>query len=150
MPSAFLYYTSNAILALLALSAGLFLLVLWTSRGRLAQLRIAYLGYAVCALAITWYQLQLYASGPMASVLIGIVLVPIAVAGTAAIGNTLNARSATLRVLGASTVVAVLPLTLSGFWAVAGAASMIVGHVYALLVLAACIHRRNEWRAGTY
>jgi hypothetical protein len=145
VPSSFLYYSSKVVLVLLAVSPGLYLLILWTSRGRQAQLRTAYLGYAVCALAIAFFQLQLYAAGGIGTILIGIVLVPITIAVTLAIGNTIGAQSKTLQLLGAGTVVVVPFIILMGFWWIAVPFTTAIAHAYEILVLVACIYRRREW-----
>jgi hypothetical protein len=46
---------------------------------------------------MAFVQMQVYSSGGAAFMMIGAFLVPIAVAGTLAIGNTVGVRSATLR-----------------------------------------------------
>jgi hypothetical protein len=133
------------VLVLLGLFPVAYGLIAWRSRGEARQAKLAYLGYAACALAVGYVQMQVYSSGGVAFMMIGAFLVPIAIAGALAIGNTLGVRSATLRVLGVSTVVVVLSLVVTGFWGVAVALTMALAHAYETLVLLACIDRRREW-----
>ena len=108
-------------------------------------MRVAYLGYAVCALAVALFQLQIYASGGMAFMLTFVFLIPLAIAGTLAIGSTVGAQSATLRALGGATVVVVLFLILTGLWGITMLLTTAIAHAYEILVLIACIYRRREW-----
>jgi hypothetical protein len=107
--------------------------------------RLAYLGYAACALAVAFFQLEIYASAGVAFMMAGVFLIPIFVAGTLAIGNTVGARSATLRVLGGATVVVVLFLIMTGSLGVTILLTTAIAHAYEVLVLIACIYRRHEW-----
>jgi hypothetical protein len=103
----------------------------------------AYVGYAVCALALLFFQWQVYTQGPIATIMIGLVLVPIAIGGTLAIGTTIGARSRVLTILGVSTVVVVVAVTLTAFYGWAGAWPFVtaIAHAYELLVLVAWIPR---------
>ena len=136
---------SLAILVLIGLSPVAYALIAWRSRGKARQARLAYLAYVVCALVVAIFQLQVYSAGGIAFMLTGVFLFPLAIAATLAIGNTVGAGSATLRVLGGATVVVALFLTLTGVWGITVLLTMAVAHAYELLVLAACIYGWREW-----
>jgi hypothetical protein len=145
MLSDLLYVSSKAVLVLLGLFPVAYALIAWRSGGKVAQVRLAYFGYAGSALAFAFFQLEIYSNGGIALMMIGVFLVPIVIAGTLAIGNTIGARNTTLRVLAGATVAAVLLLGITGMWGVALVFTIAATHAYQLLVLAACIYRRAEW-----
>jgi hypothetical protein len=145
MLSNLIYELSKVVLVLLGLFPVAYALIAWRSRGRVAQVRLAYFGYAGSALAFAFFQLEIYSAGGIALMMTGAFLIPIVITGTLAIGNTFSTRSTTLRVLGGATVAAVLLLGMTGTWGVAIVFTIAATHAYQLLVLAACILRRSEW-----
>jgi hypothetical protein len=116
---------------------------LW-SRPERGQIRIAYLGYAVCALVVGFFQFHLYVDGPDIFMMFGIFLFPIVIAAGLAVANTVGARSATLRILGGATLALGLFQILT-FMDIMGTFMNVIARAYVILVLIACIYRRREW-----
>ena len=137
-------YFDIAVLILLGCSLILYVVLALWSRPERGQIRIAYLGYAVCALVVGLFQLHLYVDGPDIFMMVGIFLFPIAIAAGLAIANTVGARSATLRILGGATLALALFQILT-FMDIIGMFMNVIARAYVILVLIACIYRRREW-----
>ena len=118
-------------------------LSLW-SRPERRQIRIAYLGYAVCALVVGLFQLHLVVDGPAIFMMFGVFLFPIAIAAGVAMLHTIGARSATLRILGGMTLALGLFQGLA-FMGIIGALMNVIAQAYVILVLFACVYYRREW-----
>jgi hypothetical protein len=134
----------TAVLILLGCALIFYVVLSLSSRPKRSQIRIAYLGYAVCALVVGLFQLHLYVDGPDIFMMFGIFLFPIAIAGGIAIINTVGARSATLRILGGATLALALFQILT-FIDVIGALMNVIARGYVIFVLFACIYCRREW-----
>jgi hypothetical protein len=116
---------------------------------RIAYARIAYLGYAACAMVVGLFQLHLHVDGPDIFMVYGVFLGPMAIAGALAFLGTVAAKlSVTLWILGGATAALALlqALTSIGF---IGAIMDLAAIAYVIIVLVACAIRRDEWwRAG--
>jgi hypothetical protein len=134
----------TAVLILLGCASVLYVVLSLSPRPERGQVRVAYLGYAVCALVVALFQLHLYVEGPDTFMMFGIFLFPIAIAAGIAIINTVGARSATLRILGGATLALALFQILT-FIDVMGAFMNVIARAYVILVLFACIYCRREW-----
>lgn len=134
----------TAVPILLGCALVLFIVLSQSSRPELSRTRIAYLGYAVAALVIGWFQLHLYVDGPDAFMFFGIFLFPIAVAAGIAIFNTFRARSRTLRILRGATLALVLFQVLAGF-GIFPAIMNLMARAYVVLVLIASVAGYRDW-----
>lgn len=137
-------YVDIAVLVLSAGAVALYVALSRSSQRKRAQIRQAYLGYAVCALVVALLQLHLYVDGPEILMVFGLFLVPIAVSAAAAVLNTVGAPSAALRTLAGATFALAGAQILSLTGAI-GAFMNIIARSYVMLVLFICVYRYREW-----
>ena len=110
-----------------------------------AAIRIAYLGYAACALVVGLFQFHLFIEGVDIFMALGLFLVPITISGGLAIVMTMATwTNVTLWILGVATIVLGLLQAATSIGGV-GSFMNVIACVYAVTVLAACAYRRREW-----
>ena len=124
------------------------MLIVKRSQRHRAPVRIAYLGYALCALVIGVFQLHLWVDGPEYGIALPFYLIPILIAGMSALWMTVTVRSnAMLWVLGCATLfLGLLNLGQLGLESRTLAHLSYYGsYAYVLFVAAACVHGRSSW-----
>jgi len=116
---------------------------------KVAQIRIAYFAYAVCALIIALFELLLWVEGPIIAMASGLLIVlfmlPAAIAGMVAVVLTVAARfNINLSVLGAATL-ALGGLQLLSFAGLIGTWMNVIAWAYVMLVLCVIVCGRHSW-----
>jgi hypothetical protein len=115
------------------------------SRPRLVLIRIAYFGYALSGLVVALFQLHLYVDGPEIFMAFNLFLIPIVIAGGAAIAMTLAIKSdLALWVLCAATLAlgCFQGLTFGG---IIGSFMNVIARAYVLLVFVVSAYGRSDW-----
>ena len=148
MSASIQFFLDIAIVTLLGVAPILCLLIAWRSRRGLAAVRIAYLGYALCALIVGLFQWHLQMDGPEIFMMFEFFLIPIVIAGAlASIMTVVAGSNATLWAL-AGTTVALGIFQFLTFIGILGTFMNVIALGYVALVLAACVHRRRDWWPG--
>jgi ankyrin repeat protein len=112
---------------------------------RQARMRLAYLGYGMCALVVALFQLHLYVDGPEIFMVFGLSLLPIAAFAAVGMAMTIAARSErALWLLGAATLALGLA-QVATFIGLLGSFMNIVARGYVLLVLGTAAYRSGAW-----
>ena len=120
-------------------------LLLKRSRRKPTLVRVAYLGYAICALIVFLFQLHLYVDGPEIFIVFPLFLAPIVIFGSLALAMTVFVRSnMTLWMLGGSTLALGLFQFLTTYEFLA-AFMNIIARSYVIFVVVASVYRRTEW-----
>lgn len=139
------YYSTIAalfVLAFLVLACGV---ILVKSKREQVKIRIAYLGYGVCAMVVGVFQLNLYVEGPEVFMMFIFFLVPIVLFGVLAFVMTILAHTnIMLWILACSTILLGIFQLLTEYVRM-GMLMNVIACVYVFLVFATIAYRRADW-----
>lgn len=139
------YYSTIAALFILAFSVLACGVILVKSNREQVKIRIAYLGYGVCAMVVGVFQLNLYVEGPELFMMFIFYLVPIVLFGVLAFVMTiLEQTNIMLWILAGSTILLGIFQLLVEYVRM-GMLMNVTAYVYVSLVFATITYRQADW-----